>query len=85
MHMARATTICPLPFIIGFIYRNGKCTESWCDDFTQMMTKVNSLKCKTIILGDFNKNLLVSQPEWESMVDMLGLNQIITEPTRIQK
>ena len=36
-----------------------------------------------IILGDFNINMLQPQPSWESTFSLYGLQQVVTEPTRV--
>lgn len=74
-----------LPILVGFIYRNGKSNATWDDDFIQMMTKVNSLRRRVVLMGDFNIDLMVPQPEWISCTKMVDFTQLITEPTRIQK
>ena len=71
--------------LVGFLYRNGKSSDDWYENFHDMMIKINSLSCHTVLLGDFNINLLAPQLEWTASVQTLGLKQMITEPTRIQK
>lgn len=72
-----------IPTLIGFIYRNPASLVNWNDDFVAMIDSVNSCNLNTLILGDFNTDLLVSQPIWENMTNMLGFKQLIKEPTRI--
>lgn len=75
-----------LSFLVGFIYRNPKSNvNEWSDDYVQMMTNVTSGKRTVIIQGDFNVDLLVDQPEWEATTSMLGLTQLINEPTRVDR
>ena len=79
------------PVLIGFVYRNGKSLDSWFDDFENMFHKVNALNLNTIVLGDFNINLLPEKQntdfnkKWQLYLNMYGLTQIIKEPTRVEK
>lgn len=77
------------PLLAGFLYRNPRnkidYDHKWCDDFMQMMIKVNSCRLNLILLGDFNVDLLKDQTEWISTTNTLGLNQLIKSPTRIEK
>ena len=71
------------PTLIGFIYRNPKSLASWVEDFIDMMDRVHSCCLNIIILGDFNINLLEKQSRWLDSTQLFGLEQLITEPTRI--
>jgi len=71
------------PILVGFVYRNPACTNDWFNDFIDMMDKVNKRNFNTILLGDFNINMLVTQPQWSHTTEMLGLTQLIQEATRI--
>ena len=71
------------PALLGFIYRNPASLISWNDQYVDMIDKVNQCNLTTFILGDFNINLLVQQPQWENMTNFLGYKQFLTKPTRI--
>ena len=72
------------PLLIGFIYRHPNSTNSWFKYFEQMMDKVNSFNLNTILLGDFNINMLKENKQWNSITQVLGLTQFITTPTRYE-
>ena len=71
--------------LVGCIYRNPEATFEWYDDFVTMMDKASISASEILLLGDFNINLFVSQPSWESTFTMLGLEQLITSATRVTK
>ena len=49
----------------------------------RMMDSVNILNPNTLLLGDFNINLLVKQPAWETLICSVGLTQVLNQPTRV--
>ena len=71
------------PILIGFIYRNPAENFAWHDEFVSMMDSVTKYNNKLLLLGDFNYDLMKSQPAWESTVSLFGLSQLITSPTRV--
>ena len=72
------------PLLVGFVYRNPASLFEWYDHFVTMLDKVTSCGADVLLLGDFNINLLAPPPPaWDSTVTMLGLSQLITEPTRV--
>ena len=71
------------PALLGFIYRNPASLINWYDSYIDMIDKVNQCNLTTFILGDFNINLLIEQPNWENISNLLGYKQLVTEPTRI--
>ena len=71
------------PVLICFLYRNPSENSRWHDMFVSMMDNVNALNLNTVILGDFNINLLLTQQSWETTTNTLGLTQLISQPTRI--
>ena len=79
------------PTLVGFVYRNGKSNEAWMENFASMLDVVSSYNLNTVILGDFNINLLPENSSsslvknWVDHLDMYGLKQLITEPTRVEK
>ena len=80
---------CPNKVLLGFMYRNPKhkleYDEAWCDDFVQMMMKVSSGPSTTVLMGDFNINLMINQTEWIATTETFGLHQLINIPTRVEK
>ena len=71
------------PLLIGILYRNPKSTFQWHDHFLKMMDKICSRNTDILLLGDFNFDLFVPQPAWESTTTLVGLKQFIEDPTRI--
>ena len=71
------------PLLIGFIYRNPASRNDWFDDYLHMMDKVNSLNINTVLLGDFNIDLLSAQSQWQTLIRLTGLKQLIQQPTRV--
>ena len=69
--------------LVGILYRNPKTTLEWHDQFLKMMDKISFRHTDILLLGDFNYDLLVPQPAWESTTTLIGLKQIINDPTRI--
>ena len=53
--------------------------------FVTMMDKAGNSAAELLLLGDFNVNMFLSQPSWESTLNMLGLQQLITSATRVTK
>ena len=69
--------------LAGYVHRNLAVTYAWFDDFVKMMDKVNKGNSNIVLLGDFNIDLLKSQPAWESTTSLFGLHQLINCATRI--
>ena len=68
------------------MYRNPAVTHAWFGGFVEMMDKVSEGDSDIVLLGDFNIELLKSQPAWESTTSLFGLHQLIncaTSATRI--
>ena len=55
----------------------------WTEQFIDMFNKLPSKNNDIILLGDFNFDLLNPNQEWENALNLLGLKQIINEPTRV--
>ena len=73
-----------LPWLdVYIIYRNPTVTSAWLDDFVKMMDKVSEGNSNIVLLGDFNIDLLKSQPAWESTTSLFGLHQLINCATTI--
>ena len=68
---------------VGYVYRNPAVTYAWFDDFVKMKDTVNEGNSNIVLLGDFNSDLLKSQPAWESTTSLSGLHQLINCATRI--
>jgi hypothetical protein len=71
------------PVLICILYRNPSSTYDWCDRFVEMMDKANTSNKSIIILGDFNIDMLKSQLSWQSTINVVGLKQLIKQPTRV--
>ena len=74
------------PFIIGMIYRRpGTAIERFIVDLTRILDKI---KCKCILLGDFNLNLLneLNNTQVQNFVNTFRqyfFKPVITKPTRV--
>ena len=71
------------PLLVGIVYRNPDSPFPWYDDFASMFDRIRNISSDIVILGDFNINLFEARPSWETTLSMLGLQQIITDPTRV--
>ena len=72
------------PRLVAFIYRNpGTLEDEWVSDFTDMMDSASNISKDILLLGDFN----IHQPEsdifWATTFQSFGLDQLISEPTRV--
>lgn len=79
------------PLLIAFVYRNGKSPDSWFENFANMLDTASSHNLNIAILGDFNIDLLPKSSscnlvkKWQNYLNMYGLEQLIREPTRVEK
>ena len=71
------------PVLVGFIYRNPTERVDWIDKFDLMMDAVANDSKETIILGDFNIDLLKPNKNWIQTYENHNLQQIIHLPTRV--
>jgi len=71
------------PLMVGFIYRHKSSSFAWYDDFITMIDKVKEISSNILLLGDFNIDMFKSHPSWECTTNMVGLKQLVTEPTRV--
>ena len=71
------------PLLTGFIYRNPSEKVDWKDSFNTLMDDVSLLCFETILMGDFNIDLLKSNRKWEQIYTIHGLEQLADKPTRI--
>ena len=71
------------PILIGFIYRNPSEPVDWIDRFDLMMDAVTNESRETIILGDFNIDLLKPNKRWIQTYELNNLHQMIQLPTRV--
>jgi hypothetical protein len=69
------------PLLIGFVYRNPAATFEWYDDFLSMCDRI--CNTSTLLLGDFNIDMLKPHPAWDSTITLLGLKQLVNSSTRI--
>ena len=78
-----------ISFLIGQLYRNGTYDNAWFTRFEYMMDKVSSLNIRTILLGDFNINILDKSKtvykQWSVIHPSYNLTQLIDIPTRVAK
>ena len=74
------------PLFVGIAYRNPSITFAWYDEFVNMMDIINrNNESNILLLCDFNLDLFKAQPSWASTISFLGLNQLVTQPTRVTK
>lgn len=72
------------PRLVGFIYRNpGVLESSWVSDFTDMIDKALAITKDILLLGDFNIHHPDTDINWAPTTAAFGLEQLITEPTRV--
>ena len=69
--------------LVGYVYRNPAATYERYDEFVTMLDKVSESKDNVLLLGDFNIDPLKPHLACESTFSILGLNQLITQPTRV--
>ena len=67
-----------------YLYRNPAVTFEWYDSFVLLLDDVYKAinRADVLILGDFNIDMLKPQSCWDSTLDLFGLAQLITSPTR---
>ena len=71
------------PLLLAYMYRHPRSTDEWLDDFVQMMVNVPLNNRNMVLLGDFNFNMLIPQPAWQSTFTLFGLQQLVDKPTRV--
>ena len=71
------------PLLLGYLYRHPDSTDEWQENFVHMMDAIQLTNKNILIQGDFNVNLLEPHPSWQSTLELFGLKQIVTKPTRI--
>ena len=71
--------------LVAFIYRVSNALTEWYDLFeTELSLALNSTHSHTIILGDFNIDLMCEDNKrWPLLFKSYGLSQVISEPTRV--
>ena len=69
--------------LVSFIYRNPSANHDWFDKFVEMMDNATTSNKDILLLGDFNINMLHSQPNWNCTTSLFGLKQMVTSPTRV--
>ena len=82
--MARIEAACTWAIFVCYLYRNPAVTFEWYDSFVQMLDDVYKAKNRAdvLILGDLNIDMVKSHLCWDSTLDLFGLDQLITSPTR---
>ena len=68
------------PVLIGFIYRNPTERVDWFDRFNLMMDAVANESKETILLGDFNIDLLKTNKHWEQTYEIHNIPQSHRSP-----
>ena len=71
------------PLFVSFIYRNPSERNDWIDRFTLMMEESSSFSYETLLLGDFNIDLLKPHKTWVETYESFNLSQVIDKPTRV--
>lgn len=71
------------PLLIGYVYRNPAEHVDWYDRFSSLMDAVLLKNKETIIMGDFNIDLLNSNSKWDRYYSIYNLEQLIDCPTRV--
>ena len=72
------------PRLIAFIYRNpGALETTWVSEFTDMMDKASNISKDILLLGDFNIHNPDTDMNWSSTTKAFGLEQLVSEPTRV--
>ena len=73
------------PFLLGNVYRQPDSKIEFNDRFEGFMDNVFKDDKETILMGDFNKNLLLSHVdrEWLNFTLTLGLTQLVSNHTRV--
>ena len=73
------------PLLICFLYRNPIASAEWQIQFQNMIDNIPDTNHELLILGDFNIDLKKPQQSWNSLTSLLGLNQLISDYTRVTK
>ena len=71
------------PVYITQVYRNPSENYEWYDKFLHLADLIGLPKNDTLLLGDFNIDMLKSQNAWDCSLQLFGLEQFIKQPTRI--
>ncbi len=73
------------PFFVCYVYRNPASNDEWFDSFVCMLDKVSTYKNNVdlLLLGDFNIDMLKQHSSWDSTLNLFGLTQLVSSPTRI--
>ena len=66
------------PVLIGFCYRNPSERSDWKERFTAMMDAASMEAKETLLLGDFNIDLLRQNAPWTNLISTYHLRQVIT-------
>jgi len=76
------------PFLVATCYRPPNSTVSLFNEFEELVNKVDTGNWEFFLLGDINVDLMVDTTsanagKLKHIFDIYGLDQLITEPTRI--
>lgn len=69
--------------LICMLYRNPSSSFDWYDDFYNMFDYIDTQNNDVLLLGDFNIDMLKPHQSWTSTTTLLGLQQLVTAPTRV--
>ena len=72
-------------FLIGNVYRPPDSRIEYNDRFEDFIENASKESKEITLLGDFNKNLFEDNldREWQNLTLLLGLTQMISQPTRV--
>ncbi|VDI58187.1 Hypothetical predicted protein [Mytilus galloprovincialis] len=75
------------PILLGYVYRPPNSNADWVTKFETMMLKVDTEEKETIIMGDFNIDIMSSKKhaKWSHIKNIFNMSQMVTEPTRVTK
>ena len=73
------------PILIGYVYRPPNSHTDWIAKFESILVKADTEGKETIVLGDFNFDLLSNNipNKWAYMCNIFNMSQIVAEPTRV--
>ena len=76
------------PILLSTVYRPPDSGRYWVSEFEKQLEQAYAEDKEVILIGDFNKNLLVNNQEaskWLETFNTYGLSQLVREPTRVTK
>ncbi|VDH96254.1 Hypothetical predicted protein [Mytilus galloprovincialis] len=75
------------PILLGYVYRPPNSNADRVTKFETMMIKVDTEEKETIIMGDFNIDIMSSKKhaKWSYIKNIFNMSQMVTESTRVTK